>query len=187
MAQPPRRRPTRPAVESLEERELLSIAGLDRPLAPRAAAWAERLAARAEAGRARPQPLPSAPARPVEVAPSTDESKGPKVLKRLRSTIYGVVVPAPWVSDFRGAAIVSGGVVWVLDLTAVKGFDSYAQELLGKAVAVFGSTEIEVDEKGKEKRKIKVGWMEPLQDPSRLPPAFPALQPILHPNLPPRL
>ena len=101
---------------------------------------------------------------------NTPEKK-PKVddkvtVKRLRVVVYGVLVPASLVTDgkSRGAAIISADIVWLLDLTAVKGFDVYAQQLLQKPVVAFGSGEISKDAKGEIKRKFSVNWMEPLMD-----------------------
>lgn len=182
-----RRQLARPGVECLEGRELLSVVGFDRSQGARAAAWVDRVAARSVTPAQR-SVLPEARARFPLLQPTQEKTDEPFVLKRDRVTIYGLLMPAPWVTDgkYRGAALVSGGVVWLLDLTAVKGFDSYAQAILGQAIAAFGSAEIEQNAQGEQTRKLKVGWMEPLQDPSQLPPAFPALQPILHPNFPRR-
>lgn len=148
---PRRSRPARPVLETLEGRPLLSAVGLRNP---------SRVTARAEA------------------KPGEDAEKAGKkeTLKRLRVTIYGVLVPGPIATGKpeHGAFLVAGGVKWELDLSAVKGLDDYARFITRKVVAAYGSAEIEVDETGEQKRKLKVNWLEPI-GPSGMPPAFKGL------------
>lgn len=104
--------------------------------------------------------------------PSAPKHEKKAQFKSTAVTIYGTLLPAPIVTKgkYRGAAIAAGGIVWLLDLTAVKGFDAYAQQLLQKPVAVFGTTTITKEKDGSLSRKIQVGWMEPLNGITIAPP-----------------
>ncbi len=169
------RRNRRPLVELLDGRLLMSR-GDGLPANGDLAVSLQRLRlARAEA-------LPHAAIAPAADTDDPDKDKPKKEDNKLKATsiaIYGTLLPASIVTDGkkRGAAVVSGGVVWLLDLTAFRGYDAYAQQLLQKPVVVWGTTEIKRAKDGDGlERKIQVGWMEPLKDNTPAPPLVPITQ-----------
>jgi hypothetical protein len=133
-----RRRPLRPTLEPLDPRTLLSaLPGI--------------------------APAPAPQAAETQDIQATEFKK--KKFKATSITIFGTLLPAPIVTKgkLRGAVVVAGKVVWQLDLTAFKGYDVYAQQLLQKPVVVWGTIVMSTEPDGSLKRKIQVGWMEPLK------------------------
>jgi hypothetical protein len=165
MRRPPKRK-RRPTLERLESRRPLAgdVPDLDGPVTVEPDAAGEPPV---EVQSGLPLPSPTAPRGGEAAGPLAEKTI--RALTRYRVTIYGVALPAKLATggkETKGTAVVGGGVVWLLDTSGVRGLTGWAERLVEKPVAVYGTAELTRDAKGTVKRKIKVNWLEPLERPA---------------------